>query len=437
LRDFYVKDDKTGHFLSEIQQIWLIENIFNFDRMVGHKKIESYFALHQDIQVTETYKLEFGSAFWFEAGDYSYGSYQTDTDKKATRPLSGPDIFDRIREYYGEQVALYFRFVTHLAKWCIPLGFLALLCQGYIIYTLQIESPLIAVYAAVVVLWANLFTEIWKRIEAELAYRWGMEGFESSEEDRFQFINKSTTDAVLARDPVNGNMRYQVNTTSKTLKQLLSTVIIVLIMACVVTTTISIYSLKSYLQIQFQNIGIPSQFSATCASVLNTVQIMAFKYLYNFVAAALNDFENHQTQTEFEDSMISKLTVFSFFNSYISFFYIAFVAGTIAVVDTSSDDVATTAANQCGLTGCMAMLSENLLIVLLTSLSADKITEFVVPFLTLDSISTILSCGCFCSKEKKETRKEDIVENFRRSEYDFSGRLADYTTLFVLFGFAI
>lgn len=208
-------------------------------------------------------------------------------------------------------------------------------------------------------------------------------------------------------------------------------------MGCVVTTTIAIYSLKSFLQIQFQNIGIPSQFSATCASVLNTVQIMAFKYLYNFIASALNDFENHQTQTEFEDSMISKLTVFSFFNSYISFFYIAFVAGTIAVVDTSSDDVATTAANQCGLTGCMAMLSENLLIVLLTSLSADKITEFVVPFLTLDSIGTMLTCGCFCPTEKKENKREDIVENYRRSEYDFAGRLSDYTTLFVLFGYLV
>merc|ERR1711907_740084 len=36
-----------------------------------------------------------------------------------------------------------------------------------------------------------------------------------------------------------------------------------------------------------------------------------------------------------------------------------------------------------------------------------------------------------------ETKKEEIVENFKRSPYDFAGRLADYTTLFILFGYLV
>ena len=35
--------------------------------------------------------------------------------------------------------------------------------------------------------------------------------------------------------------------------------------------------------------------------------------------------ENHRTDTEYEDALISKLFAFQFVNSYGSFFYIAFI----------------------------------------------------------------------------------------------------------------
>ena len=448
LMDRFVKDPKTNHFLSEIQQIWLVENIFNFDRMVGHKVMNSYYALH-----SLKNDLQFGNMFGFECSDYTYSNFSlneqvSERDKRqgkipAIKMKSPADIFDRIREYYGEQVGLYFRFVTHMAKWTLPLGLLGFLCQAYVIYTLQIESPLIAVYAVLVIIWANMFTEVWKRIEAELAYRWGMEGFESHEEARYQFDTPSsgwcdlTHDAVDGFDYVDGQDRKMVNTTSLALKQCLSSVIIVFIMGCVLMSTFMVYKFKSFLQIEFQSIGVPSQFSATCASVLNTVQIMIFKYIYSFISTALNNFENHRTQTEFEDSMISKLTIFSFFNSYISFFYIAFVAGNITVTGPDGVDDGAAGSSQCGLTGCMGMLSENLLIVLVTSLSSDKLVEFVVPLLSVDTISSILKCKCCFGNNEDETKKEEIVENYKRSPYDFSGRLADYTTLFILFGYLV
>lgn len=452
LKDFFVKDPNTDHFLSEIQQIWLVENIFHFDTMVGTGVMKSYFALHAENKEKD---LTFGNPFGLECADYSYSNFSKNPskDEKGNPPekgkvpagnmLSPPDIFDRIREYYGEQVGLYFRFVTHLAKWTIPLGIVGFLCQAYVLYTLQIESPLIAVYAVLVIIWANMFTEVWKRIEAELAYRWGMEGFESNEENRFQFDKGKEGwldiqhDAFQGADYVDGQEKWMVNTTSLAIKQSISGIIIVFIMGCVLFSTLMVYKFKSFLQIQFQDLGIPSEFSATCASVLNTVQIMIFKYLYSFISTFLNDMENHRTQTEFEDSMISKLTIFSFFNSYISFFYIAFVAGSISVTGPDGVDDNAAGSTQCGLTGCMAMLSENLLIVLLTSLSSDKITEFVLPLLSVDTITSVLQCKCFCPEKEKESKKEEIVDNYKRAPYDFSGRLADYTTLFILFGYLV
>lgn len=437
-KDSFVKDPVTEHYLSEIQQIWLLENIFDFTRMQGNDQIDSFFVRHNGKKDRD---ITFTNACWFESGDYTYKNFTKDPQptplqkkqgKVRALEMIGPvDSFDKIRNYYGEQVGLYFRFVTHIGKWCIPLALLGLACQAYIIATLQVESPVVAVYAAVVIIWSNTVTEVWKRVEQDCAFRWGMEGFESHEENRYQF-DKKNSDAVEGFDPVTGLLGKEVNTTKYALKSTFSYIIIIFIMGLVVYTTITIYAIKGYLQLEFQDMGIPSQFSATCASVLNTVQIMLFKYLYQFVVSALNDFENHRTQTEYEDSMITKLTLFSFFNSYISFFYIAFVAGYIPVV-ANDDSQGTT---QCGLTGCMAMLSENLLIVLLTSLTADKFTEFVLPLLSMDRIMRVLKCEC-CTKPPAESRIDQLKNIYSRPVYNFQGRLTDYTTLFVLFGYLV
>jgi len=449
LEKFFVKDKNTNHFLSEIQQIWLVENIFNFDRMVGHGVMKSYYALH----ALDKTDLQFGNVFGFESGDYTYSNFflndQVSSEAverhkvPAIKMKCGPDIFDRIREYYGEQVGLYFRFVTHMAKWTLPLGFVGLLCQGYVIYTLQIESPLIAVYAVLVIVWANMFTEVWKRIESELALRWGMEGFESNEEPRFEFDTDSEGwwdvmhDSWKGYDFVDGQKKSMVNTTSLSIKQAVSSCVIVFLMGCVFFSTMMVYKLKAFLQVEFQDIGVPSQFSATCASLLNTVQIMIFKFIYSFISTALNDMENHRTQTEYEDSMITKLTIFSFFNSYISFFYIAFIAGYITVTGPDGVDDGGAASTVCGLTGCMGMLSENLLIVLLVSLTSDKVLEFVVPLFSVDSWWSVLKCKCCFGGDTQASKREEIVENYKRAPYDFLGRLADYTTLFVLFGYLV
>lgn len=160
---------------------------------------------------------------------------------------------------------------------------------------------------------------------------------------------------------------------------------------------------------------------------------MVFKYIYSFVAVILNNWENHRTQTEFEDSMISKMTIFSFFNSYISFFYIAFIAGNMNVVSASGDDDASST-NQCGADGCMSMLSENLLIVLLTSLTSDKITEFIVPIFSLDFIMKILCCKCGAGAKDDEDAAE---AQYKLPTYDFTQRLADFTTLFIMFGYLV
>jgi len=458
LSNFIAKDKETKHSFAESQLIWLANSLFDFDQLKAKEKnkpgtgIKSYFVMHNLFEKNRDAKLNFGSyfnVFFSESKSYSYSEFNKSKKGKGERTpadeLNGDeDVFNRIRNYFGAQTALYFRFAMHMSKWTGGLGIIGALCQAYILYTLDFESPALALFAIMVIVWANLFTEHWKKNELQCTYRWGTDEFDSKEATRTEYKPPAGSAGGKDKDNLIYSYDFEVDNNALMLKQTFSALVIAVIMFCVVCSTVLIYQFKSFLQVEFIEIGVPSQLSATCASLLNLVQIYIFKFLYQFVSTFLNDFENHRTVTEHEDSMISKLTIFTFFNTYISFFYIAFVAGSMSVYTDADDDAIS---NQCGYTGCMAMLGENLLIVLVMSLTSDKIVEFIIlptvhamglDNLNWETIKRIACCQCCASGDSGGSKADKgVIENYRMSPYDFSQRLSDYTTLFTYFGYIV
>ncbi len=59
-------------------------------------------------------------------------------------------------------------------------------------------------------------------------------------------------------------------------------------------------------------------------TAVNTVQIVIFNILYQKLAIYLNDLENHSTAPKYRNSLIMKLFMFSFANTFNSMFLIAF-----------------------------------------------------------------------------------------------------------------
>ncbi|GBM06723.1 hypothetical protein AVEN_190924-1 [Araneus ventricosus] len=56
--------------------------------------------------------------------------------------------------------------------------------------------------------------------------------------------------------------------------------------------------------------------------IVGVTQLTAL--IYEYIAVKLTDWENHQTQSEYNDALVIKLFVFQFANTYASFFYTAF-----------------------------------------------------------------------------------------------------------------
>lgn len=72
---------------------------------------------------------------------------------------------------------------------------------------------------------------------------------------------------------------------------------------------------------------------STIVGLINAVQIQVLNALYTTVAVKLTDYENHRTDTEYEDALIGKTFAFTFINSFSMLFYTAFVKPYIDDID--------------------------------------------------------------------------------------------------------
>lgn len=168
-----------------------------------------------------------------------------------------------------------------------------------------------------------------------------------------------------------------------------------------------------------------SPYASLIASVLNSVQITVFNMIYGQLATQLTDYENHRTDTDYEDSMIVKLFAFQFVNSYASFFFLAFIASYLPKADDTPSDFT----GQCGAPTCMTPMSINLAIIFGTRITLTNFLDVFLPYMA------------YKSKVKKET--EGTSGNLTRPEKDYmlmpydimAESIKDYADTAIQYGF--
>jgi hypothetical protein len=223
---------------------------------------------------------------------------------------------EAVKDYYGEKVGLYFLWLAHYTSWMLLAAVVGFFC--WINIADQGNDPnavTVPYFSCFMAIWATLFLEFWKRKEATHAMKWGMTGYEAEELTRPQF------EGVPMRSPVNGQEYLYFPAQEKLRRMTTSVMTISGFITVVIIIVASIFILKLFLS------GIPSMSSSASiiASLANAVQIQVMNLLYGQVAVQLTDYENHRTDTEYEDSLIAKTFVFQFVNSFSALFYITFI----------------------------------------------------------------------------------------------------------------
>ena len=269
---------------------------------------------------------------------------------------------ERLKEYFGQHIALWFCFMSHYSSFLVVPGVVGLGCQLVVWATgPNFSSPVLPPFGAFICLWSIVMLAYWRRAETKRAFMWGASDYEATESQRPEF------EGIVIRSYVNGELTLHFPQDSQERRLRFSTTVISTLILMVLGAVSGIYVMKFVLT---KPLG---SSASTLASIVNTVQINVFNYIYSNVARLIVENENHRTETEFADSLVSKLFCFQFVNSFASFFYIAFIAAYLEPNPGTDPDFL----GQCGYYNCMQPLAVNLGILFGSRITINNLTSLL------------------------------------------------------------
>lgn len=96
-----------------------------------------------------------------------------------------------------------------------------------------------------------------------------------------------------------------------------------MILVAVIATVIGIFLFKQYLS-ECNCVDDENPFVKAIPSIINSIQIAFFNFVYHTVALKLNEFENHRIIQTYENSLVFKIFAFTFVNTFNSFIFLSF-----------------------------------------------------------------------------------------------------------------
>ena len=228
---------------------------------------------------------------------------------------------DEIRDYFGEQIALYFAFIqtyTRSLIWPTMIGTITMI--GHFQNGVE-GNQLTVVYSVLVSFWSVYFLSRWKRRQAELMFLWGTQDFEASETPRDEFIQ-------FARDPSKTGVEFQLSDITGKMEAVETKPWIKYVRIVGSAVVILLFIGLVYVTVMFAmwtKLDPGSKYASQIGSLISASSIVIFGKLYERVAVYLTELENHRTQTQYEDAQITKSFLFQAFNNFFVLFFIAFL----------------------------------------------------------------------------------------------------------------
>lgn len=181
---------------------------------------------------------------------------------------------DDVKDYFGEKIGLYFAWLGLYTTWLFPAALVgALFWINVAVKGNNPNAVSIPYFAGFMSIWATLFLEYWKRAEKTCALRWGMIGFESSENDRPAFAG---TEAI---SPVTGKPVLYFSQFERDKRVLRSNVIIVGLLFIVISSVALVFYIRAIISAS----DTLKDFSTIISSLMLAVQIQVRRQLNPFL----------------------------------------------------------------------------------------------------------------------------------------------------------
>lgn len=292
----------------------------------------------------------------------------------AMKAMPWNDPVYQLKEYFGEKLAFFHLFIGHISWWLVSPSIVGIFVQGVVWATFDFSHPVLPVFTIGVIIWSTLMLKYWKQKESTTALHWGMTEFSVQDTDRF--ARPEFKGHFFPVSHINGKEMLYFPPSDFKQRLCLSLFVVASFIFLVMGIISGIYLIRFALQ---KSIG---TFATGVSSALSVMQIMSFNFLYQQLAVKLTNQENHRTDLEYQDSLITKIFIFQFINSFASFFFLAFIAQNLDRPSELDDDGPEgDYVGQCGFTTCMIPLSINVATIFGGKIVFKNITDVFMPWL--------------------------------------------------------
>ena len=275
---------------------------------------------------------------------------------------------EEVRDYFGDDVGLYFAWLGLYTAMLIPntiLGFITMAAQIYFGGGVS-NNPLTMTYSIYVGLWSISFLEAWHRRENELRFLWGTEHLSTIELPRPDFVG------VTKANPETGRSYLAVaDPWTAALKQVISAVVILLFVVFTILSALAA-QMVGYLEPDGEGL-LEEQKYKLISAALNLTIIGLYGSIFEALADRLTVWENHRTQTQFDNNLIAKNFAFQFVNNYFVLFYIAFLR--------EFKDPITRQPHPCHRGNCLPELQTQLIVVFTGKTIGKQLAYTIKPFI--------------------------------------------------------
>ena len=281
---------------------------------------------------------------------------------------------EEIRDYFGDDVGLYFSWLGVYTKALFVMSLTGLVVMGVQPYASDCDffgcgvarNPLTVYYTIYVGIWSTLFIESWHRRENELRFLWGTEKLSQIEQPRPAFVGELDT------NPETGRQLLVVKSPAEQyMKIFLSTLMSVGFIIFTVASAIAAQMVK-YIEPDGEGLLEQKKYEMAAAA-LNLAIIAIYGSLFEKLADALTEWENHRTQSEFDNSRVGKNFLFQFVNNYFVLFYISYLR--------EIKDPISKAAHPCQYGNCLPELQVQLIVVFTGKTLGKQFAYTLKPFI--------------------------------------------------------
>ena len=331
-RNYELNDDyhysKGNEIYNETDKRY-ISKFRNIDKLRFIQRI-----LNQIIKFSELKKIEIFEMMLFKRNNKSYNKKLKELSIQNTlNPFDhkkSARFINTIRNYYGETVSYYFLWVDHFSRMLLFPSILGTFI--FISYFFWNKIPIVTIFSnsikmdyyefllilnsALLTIWLTLFIKSWLQKEKLYNYIWGINLKEKEIKINEEFVPNSKEKLIFG---------YYVPIEKEPFHTLKKYVSYCFLLGMILLVLFFIYSLFR-LKARLINGNVWHDYRITFyIACLNGLQIKVMNFIYYYISKFLNDWENHFSMQEKNNSFAMKLILFDFMNSYSSLFYIAFI----------------------------------------------------------------------------------------------------------------